>query len=110
MVKLCAVAAAITNDSGEAGGMKLSARARNVIDGMRNPDRICWIDRGKIYYWRQYSDDGEWFNLARVVNVGAKTIAELLSVKLIERKDEPPILYRLIADTEDLDFGDLWVA
>jgi hypothetical protein len=91
--------------------MNLSARASNAIDGMCNPDKVIWTDGRRIVRWRDMSADGEWFDLARVSNLGAKTIAELLSTKSIERKSiGPPIVYRLIADRRALDFGDLWVA
>jgi hypothetical protein len=91
--------------------MRLSSRARFVLDGMRNPNKVSWSYSNITNYWRDYSPDGEWFCLERVLNVGRVTIAELLDARLIERKGEGNlgILYRLITEQDD-DFGDLWVA
>jgi hypothetical protein len=86
----------------------LSVRGFTVVTLMRDPEVISQYG----VYGRDYSDDGEWFAVAAIPNVGRKTIEELLGARVIEAKRGPgnmywKYLYRLVNAPED--FGDLWV-
>jgi hypothetical protein len=83
----------------------LSVRGFTVVTLMRDPETVSQYG----VYGRDYTDDGEWFALAAIPNIGRKTIDELLASGVIEAKSGSgtncwKCLYRMAQD-----FGDLWV-
>jgi hypothetical protein len=84
---------------------RFSGRAEVVLMLMREPDRV--LNYGQGLKGRCFTEDGEWFLLWRIPNIGKQTIAELLSAHAIEPHELQHLIGFRLPPHDD--FGDLWL-